>query len=205
MSNTPFTLLASLGPRTDGELAAEQPLFAAEKRFAFEMGGPLTRAFLGALPPEWQADQLVVDSHLVGLPPGYDPGPTVFHREACAEYKGAAFDLANAEVDVEHAWCVFGPVMPELIAGEVDEGALPSMPAWNDRTAAARDVVLRGWLESGRLTTASPEPGAVWICDGRTWLRWGKATAPGLHLWLRATRGSRRPWVNGRRNMSMKG
>ena len=48
----------------DGEI----PLFAATRAFAYAEGGPITRAFIEALPDDW-ADA-VVDSSLVWLTPG---------------------------------------------------------------------------------------------------------------------------------------
>lgn len=194
-----------LGPYDDDALAGEQSLFAAEQSFAAEFGGPITRAFLAALPAGWRGEPLVVDSHLVGLPPGYDPGPTVWHREAYPEYAGGAFDAANAERAIGCAWCVFGPVTPELLVGAVDEAALPAVTGWDKPAVAARDAALRGLVDAGALSTWRPAAGEVFFTDGDTFMRWHKATAPGLHLWLRATRGSGRPWANGRRNSGMKG
>jgi hypothetical protein len=58
--------------RVPGDCALEQeePVFAATSEFAAEFGGPITRAFLQALPDSWSKAPLVVDTSLVWLPAG---------------------------------------------------------------------------------------------------------------------------------------
>ena len=183
----------------NAELRHEEPLFAADAGFAREFGGPLTRRFLAALPAGWQSAPLVIDSCLVGLARHFDPGPCHFHREPFPEQSGGAWDLANGEREVEHIHAVFGLVLPEFLAGPVDERELPAPQPQAPRKTwlRARDPALRVRLDAGRPRLLKPAGGELVRYGAGAFLRWATAPESAFHFWIRATRGSRRPLVNG--------
>jgi hypothetical protein len=202
MTKSDVGLLGTL-PSPEGDaLTHENPLFAADGRFAHARGGPITRAFLEALPPGWDPAGLVVDSTLVWLGRGFVPnGWRWFHREPCPGRAGGAWDVANGEMDVEHVACVFGPSTAEVLVGELDLAALPAL-AGPEPDLRARHAVLAAWRVEGRLGARAVPEATLYHFGATTFQRFLPATAPGFHLWLRATRGSRRPVVNGMRNVS---
>lgn len=207
-------------PRVVGPLAAagpvedEVPLFAADAAFARATGGPLTRAFLDALPPAW-GDDVVVDSSLVWLTPGlchegdaagrgplrgavpfrHEPFPGVDHG-----VRGASNRLQSAV----HRIGVFGLGCCTPLAVEGDIALEPDEdPAgfWVPTQGfAVRDARLEAWIAAGRLT-AWPVPVATVVeVPWGGFLRPRPARQAGFQLLLRATHGDPRPRVNGRRN-----
>jgi hypothetical protein len=202
MATSDIRLLEILPSSSGDALAHENPLFAADGRFALERGGPITRVFLEALPPEWKLAELVVDSTLLWLSRGMIPnGWRWFHREPYPGRAGGAWDTANGELDVEHVACAFGPSTAEVLAGEIDLAALPA-PEGPEPDLRARHAVLAAWRAEGRLATRNVPEATPYRYGATTFQRYLPAAGSGFHLWLRATRGSRRPVVNGLRNVS---
>ena len=70
-----------IGPFTpEGEVAKEEPMFFnASVEFARLHGGPITKAFLGALPSGW--DDAVFDSRVHMLMPGWFPAIPGWHHD----------------------------------------------------------------------------------------------------------------------------
>ncbi len=54
-----LSVVGRIVPARDQAIEEETPLFAAERAFAWERGGPLTRAFVAALPDAWGEGVLV--------------------------------------------------------------------------------------------------------------------------------------------------
>lgn len=64
----------------DPRVAKAEPMFFnASVSFAMEHGGPITRGFLGALPPGWE--DAVFDSRVHMLMPGWYPAIPGFHHD----------------------------------------------------------------------------------------------------------------------------
>lgn len=197
----------------DGEI----PLFAATRAFAYAEGGPITRAFIEALPDDW-ADA-VVDSSLVWLTPGLahddehlrDEGrrplrepPRYRHEIFPGVHRGVRGE-ANRNLAARHRMCVLGlDCAPVAAVGEVRfESAGEAEAFWLPEALTPRDAQIRGWLEAGALT-AHPLPVGAMLGYG-----WGAlmcprpAAAAGFQLVLRATAHDPRPRVNGRRNLTL--
>lgn len=51
----------------------EPMFFSCDQAYALEHGGPITKAFFGALPPDWKEDDIVFDSRVHMLMPGWFP------------------------------------------------------------------------------------------------------------------------------------
>ncbi|MCA9557641.1 MAG: hypothetical protein KC583_03655 [Myxococcales bacterium] len=185
-------------------LTAETPLFAADARYARHRGGPLTRAFVDALPPAWSLDRVVVDSTLVWLRRGMVPnGFGAFHREPYPEDSHGAYAAANAELDTHHVACFFGPSHAEVLRGHVGLDELPPVSPTRGRAdLSRRHAALVALLDAGQLSLEPMPAGQPFAYDARTFLRYAPARESGFHLWLRATHGSQRPIVNGHRNVS---
>lgn len=195
----------------------ETPLFAASYDFAFAQGGPITRAFLDALPATWR--DAVIDSSLVWLTPGlahdepfrlskggapHRRSPAFRHElfPGCAD--GVRGD-ANRNLNAVHRRCFVGLSCTPLVArGEValepDED--PAGFWLPTDTLTRRDQRIHGWLSEGRLV-ATPLPVAQIVEHGWGMLHCPRpATRSGFQLMLRATHNDPRPRVNGLRNVS---
>ena len=64
-------------------VSKEPMLVNCDVATAYRLGGPITRVFLGSLPPEWRSDDMAVNSWLHQLAPGETPGvslPTSDHH-----------------------------------------------------------------------------------------------------------------------------
>lgn len=68
----------------NGQIKNEPMFFNSSVAFAWSRGGPITRAFLEALPEEWMANDappLVFDSRVHMLMPGWYPAIPGFHHD----------------------------------------------------------------------------------------------------------------------------
>ena len=212
MSPTPipvpsgFECVRTLEPAGQDAIRSETPLFAAGARFAYDRGGPLTRAFLDALPEPWPAELLVLDSFLVWLRPHLCPGTPEWHHEVFPGQHENARGLANRERDVEHAACCFGTAsLPEFLVGDVRLVGAPSEEAsvWFRCTdLAARGRTLEAQLAAGDLAIRAVPPWTVYRYGWGSFQRAAPATESGFVFLVRATRGSSRPLVNGLRNVT---
>jgi len=199
----------------DSPLAEETPLFAAERGFAAREGGPLTRAFLAAIP--W-ADELIVDSSLVWLMPGLAHGfpaphgrrgpraPLRFLHEPFPGCDEGVRGAANRNRAARHWLCVLGhEATPEAALGTL-AFERPDLAAefWFPREGfELREAEVERRLLEGSLRR-EPLPRRALVEFGwGTLLRWRPAASTGFQFVLRATAGAERPAVNGRRNLSM--
>ena len=73
------------------------------------------------------------------------------------------------------------------------------MIGWKRDDVLARDRQIRALIDSGKNGLDTPTEGTLILHGSSTFLRWPPAQAWGFHFWIRATRGSRRPFVNGLR------
>ena len=194
----------------------ETPLFAADLEFALAHGGALTRAFLQALPLD-PGDAVVVDSSLVWLSPGLlhgfvASGPLAGPRAKLGfvhePFPGIATGVrgeANRNRQATHWLAVFGlDCTPELAAGEVVLDAPDQAESFWLPTDSLefREQRIAQLLEAGQLQL-QPLPVATVVEFG--WgmlLRSRPATTHGFQFVIRATRGDRRPHVNGLRNLA---
>lgn len=198
-------------------LSDEQPLFAADASFAREHGGPITAAFVRALPTDWGAEA-IVDSSLVWLVPGLahalDPPaaeraaglrspPRFFHEPFPGATSGMRGE-ANRRLAVRRRLCVLGvDCGPEVAEGEWSfsdeaEAAAFWLPSGGFE---ARDRTIEEAAARGEVTRWALRPEVIYEATWGSLLRARPATTSGFQLLLRATVGDGRPVVNGVRNL----
>lgn len=189
----------------DCALEQEEPVFAATSDFAAEFGGPITRAFLQALPDAWRTTPLVVDTSLVWLPEGASAGPLLLHREPYPESVYGAFESANRDLGVEHISVMLGAVGWELVTGVMPPALLQRVLPMNhfhaSKDAIGRDVTLRELVGRGVLALVRIAPGEIVRYPASAFFRHLPAAHAGFHYSMRATRGSNQPLVNGFRTV----
>jgi hypothetical protein len=189
----------------DCALEQEEPVFAATSDFAAEFGGPITRAFLQALPDAWRTTPLVVDTSLVWLPEGASAGPLLLHREPYPEsvLRGVRVGKSGSECGARqrHArssgWELVTGVMPPALLQSV----LPMNHFHASKDAIGRDATLRELVGRGVLALVRIAPGEIVRYPASAFIRHLPATHAGFHYSMRATRGSNQPLVNGFRTV----
>ena len=198
-------VLGKLSPSLSAPLEEETPLFSADSSFAYQEGGKWTQAFLDGLPAAWQTEHLIVDSLLVWLQRDQSLPSRWYHHEVFPWAQNRGYGLANAERDVEHIVCAFGaPSVREFLLGtpSPSNALLPfDLYQTPEKDFAQRHAWLRAQREAGQLRTLEIGLGVMHRFDGRTFQRAVATAVPGFHFYIRATRGSGRPIVNGRCNV----
>jgi|GEM_PF-3675512 len=199
--------VGSLSRFDDATLLQEVPFFAAEGSTAYQQGGAVTRAFLNALPAEWQNDHLVVDSILVWLQEEQSLPTRWFHHEVYPGKTERAFAAANEERDVEHIACAIGaPCEREFLVGDLSFADEATLDFDLYRTATkdypARHQFLREQRDAGHLEAITIKLNQMHRYAWGTFQRVMPTRSPGFHFWIRASLGSKRPIVNGMRNVA---
>lgn len=179
----------------------EPMLFAADIGFCDEFGGDLTRAFVKALPADWQHDLgLIIDSRVHMLKPGWFPAIPGWHLDEVPR------DSVNGQPDL-------GLIDPETqtehIAAIVDTGSLAFTEFLIDRPdvflppRCPEDHSLSLWqlhdaiIESASCkTVVSVGNGELFKFGFSNYHRAVAAKADGWRFFIRATRKSRRKTEN---------
>jgi len=196
-------------------LEEETPLFAADLDFAWQYGGPITRAFLETLRAD-RGQGVIVDSSLVWLVPGIahgfesggmrPRGPLRFvHEPFPAAATGVRAD-ANRNFEAVHRLCVLGlPCTPEVAEGDFAFSTAEEAEAFwlPPESIEARQSEIEHRLSAGSLVLKPIPLGTVVELGWGALRRVRPATSSGFQFVLRATLGDRRPPVNGRRNLSI--
>ncbi|WP_157605404.1 hypothetical protein [Schlesneria paludicola] len=185
--------LAHLNPRN------ETPLFAAGLGFARETSGPIATTFLDALPKEWTAGHLVIDSTLVWLRPGFRQGHVYWCHEPFPGRIDGAPAQSNAQREAEHIACCFGPSGIEFLEGKAAEAEYAVEPQ-SMNLIRERHSRLQAEIDAKRLTVHSVPAYTMYRYPWGSFHRHSAATASGFQFWIRATRNDNRPLVNGIRN-----
>jgi hypothetical protein len=74
--------VGSFAGRIDNDkIKNETMFFNCDLGFAFENGGPITRSFIMNLPDDWNNDQVVIDTRIHMLMPGWYPAIPGYHHD----------------------------------------------------------------------------------------------------------------------------
>jgi hypothetical protein len=186
----------------DPEFAKEQPLFGAQGDFAYEHGGPLTRAFLDRLPARFRQVSTVVDSMLVWLQSGQNLASRWFHHEPFPGETLNAFAAANREPGIEFIAAALGaPSHRDFLVGEIEPFAdKVKLHCPDPDDVPARDARLREQRDRQRLVEVCVPVGRIHRYEAGTFLRVRRTESPGFHFYVRVSLGTERPIVNGMRN-----
>ena len=69
------------GKISNDKIKNETMFFNSSLAFAFDNGGPITRSFIMSLPDDWNTDQVVFDSRVHMLMPGWYPAIPGYHHD----------------------------------------------------------------------------------------------------------------------------
>jgi len=116
---------------SNNQIKNEPMFFNSGFDFAMEKGGEITRAFLNALPLEWKQSQLVFDSRIHMLMPGWYPAIPGWHHDDVPRASDGQPDYENPKYRSEHIlglvnasicpthFAVGNCVMPAIPEGEI--------------------------------------------------------------------------------------
>lgn len=209
--------VAPLQLATDFALEDETPLLAAEPSFAWDRGGPITRAFLDASVPD-RSEGVLIDSSLVWLSPGLvhgvelgpsgqSIGPRSVPHFVHEPFPGIATGIrgaSNRNLGVIHRLCVLGlDCTPEVALGEFEFPDLKTAEAFwlPHERFESRDREIEHRLSSGSLRRQYVPLHTIIEFGWGTLMRARPAQTSGFQLVLRASCGDHRPPLNGLRNL----
>lgn len=189
----------SFGSNVANEQLKNEPMFFnSSLEFAYDNGGPATRAFIEKLPPSWQ-EATVIDSRVHMLMPGWYPAIPGFHHDdvprpmiPVGQHFGTAGqpDYDTPRYQSRHIMgLINAEIAPTQFAlGECD---MPKVP--ND------DIIYRIWhleverlLKEGKLTSFSVPDRALIHFDCHAFHQSTKATKAGWRWFARVSKDTER-------------
>lgn len=209
--------VAPLQLASDPAIQDETPLLAAEPSFAWNHGGPITRAFLNACVPA-RTEGVLIDSSLVWLSPGLvhgvELGPSGraigprsvphFVHESFPGISTGIRGASNRNLGVIHRLCVLGlDCTPEVALGEFEFPDLKAAEAFwlPSEDFESRDLEIERRLSTGSLNRQYVPLDTIIEFGWGTLIRARPAQTVGFQLVLRASCGEHRPPINGLRNL----
>ena len=201
----------------DQAIQDETPLLAAERSFAWNHGGPITRAFLDACTSD-RTEGVLFDSSLVWLSPGLvhgvelgpsgrAMGPRSAPHFVHEPFPGISTGIrgeSNRNRGVIHRLCVLGlDCTPEAALGEFEFPDLAAAEAfWHpSEDFESRDREIERRLSIGSLNRLYVPLHTIIEFGWGTLMRARPAQAAGFQLVLRISLGDHRPAINGLRNL----
>ncbi len=187
--NSQLRILEPMMPSASEEAIKQEPmLFKCDRAHAQYWGGPLTRAFLSALPKEFHRNPIYVDSRTHMLMPGWYPCiPGWHHDDVPRDRCDGQPEYANPSYSTKHVLALWGDAsLTEFAEGDA---SFPEIPIGS--------VVYKEWhpiveqkIESGELSRfIVPELRMIGFND-RAWHRGVAAHKSGWRFFIRATVGS---------------
>lgn len=184
-----WQVTGAMTPRSQDEIRKEPMLFACNFHRAKELGGPITREFLGKLP---LADY-VIDSKVAMLMPGFWPCIPGWHHDDVPRTRADGQpNYESPEYRARHVMAIVGDAsLTEFIAEPVE---LPPVPIGR--------TIYQAWdrmLDAMRPRTAFLKDCDVVSFTAGDFHRGSPATKAGWRFFIRATTCTTRPVMNERR------
>jgi hypothetical protein len=190
-----------LNPFGEGltDIKNEPMFFNCAPLFAWQNGGPITRAFLDALPMDWCGDDTVFDSRVHMLMPGWYPAIPGFHHDDVPrpEIPAGQHFITAGQPDYENP-----RYRSEHILGLVNGDICPTVFALGECTMPAveeGELIYRKWhpeverlLAEGKMTQYRTESNTLIYFDCDTFHSGVKATGNGWRWFGRISRNTDR-------------
>lgn len=188
MATTPvrsgFEVVGQVGAFDDAVIAHEPHFWLADWATARAEGGPITQAFLDALPDGWR-DQARVLSRVAWVGRGWRAQAAPFHCDNLPRRPDGEQDFTRPRAEtIDTLGCVMGACLTDFAVGA---GELPIYPLDHPQTTL-HNVWLDGEIAAGRWRVQAPTPGALFRFGWGDFHRAGRATRPGWRILLRAVR-----------------
>lgn len=177
-----FTLGERLPEFTEEQVKNEPMFFNASPEFAYERGGPITKAFLDALPSR----PVVVDSRVHMLMPGWFPCIPGFHHDDVPRSRSDGQpNYDDPEYRSLHALALInGDIAPTNFAvGTADFAGVPLgetiYKQWHEE--------VEEYIASGKLNRVAAPSNQIVIFDDRAWHEGVRAVGNGWRWFGRAS------------------
>jgi hypothetical protein len=169
---------------TQEQIKNEPMLFNCSVEFALKSAGPLTRAFLKAVPSEWRGDEIIIDSRVHMLMPGWYPCIPGYHHDDVAR---DATGQPNYDKQPYIAKHLLGLVNGEIAPTKFAVGKHSLDKVQGDTVYKVWHNVVTQQVKDGILKEISAESGKVYAFDWQTMHRGQKATGSGWRWFIRLT------------------
>lgn len=177
----------------------EKMFFNCDLKFAYDNGGPITRSFIMNLPEDWNKDEVVFDSRVHMLMPGWYPAIPGFHHD----------DVPRPDIPVGQHFITAGQpdydnprYKSEHILGLVNADVCPTHFATGTaefKEVADGDLIYRQWhkevlqhIEEGNLKLWEAPDRTLLQFDADTWHTGQKAHGNGWRWFGRVSRNTDR-------------
>lgn len=178
----------------------EPMFFSADKRFAYEHGGPLTKLFLDNLPKYWDEPEypLILDSRVHMLKKGWWPSIPGFHHDfVCRNRSDGQPEYRNPKYKSEHIMMIVGDAsITEFALGQSEFPEVPlgeiCYKVWHPLVV---DKIAKGELKSWKCPVNS-----LVLFDWNTWHQGTESTKDGWRFFIRASRNCKPKFRNEIRN-----
>lgn len=179
------------GSWDERDIKNEPMLFSCDHDSAFQLGGPITRAILSALPADWKNRPAIIDSRVHMLMPGWYPCIPGYHHDDVPRNRiDGQPDYDDPAYHAEHLMVlVNGDIAPtDFAIGDAD---FPTVPVGGKCYREWHPLVER-YTTSGILERASA-PSMVFLqFDAHTWHQGVRAVAGGWRYFIRLSRNTAR-------------
>lgn len=178
----------------ESDVKNEPMLFSCDRKTAHELGGPMTRAFLAALKADWRDGEIIIDSRVHMLMPGFWPCiPGWHHDDVPREREDGQPNYYNPSYEAEHCMAIVGEAsVTEFAVGAV---FLPDV--------SLGEVYYRTWhplineaIEAADLTVMKAPVGRLIYFDSHAFHQGVPATKTGWRWFIRASRNTSRRATN---------
>lgn len=185
--------LGAILPSFATEVVKDEPMFfSCSRGFAYEKGGPITRAFIDAIELGW--DDCIIDSRVHMLMPNWYPAiPGYHHDDVPRSTLTGQPNYETPEYYAEHVMSlVNGDVCPTDFAigtATFDEvNGRKTYDGWNE--------AVNNHINEGNLTKVAAPSNQMIYFDWQTWHTGTKAAKNGWRWFARASRNTKRPIKN---------
>lgn len=187
-----FDAVGRMGSFSQEKIKDEPMFFNASEEFAYEHGGPITRAFLGSIPGYWHDG--IFDSRVHMLMEGWYPCIPGFHVDDAprCDRKDGQPNHYNPSYKAEHVFAISGDCsLTQLLEGTVtlpepaDGSGITTYRMWDELlNAAPQGIVYQA------------HPNTLYWFNGQSIHRGAAATKSGWRWFGRISRGTPRKPTN---------
>jgi len=192
--NSQIKLGLELPTANEIEVKSEPMLFRCDLENAYKLGGPLTHKFLNALPEDWKASPISVDSRVHMLMPGMFPCiPGWHHDDVPRERADGQPNYENPSYKAEHCMAIWGDCSLTEFAIGGHEIAIPPIGCKIYKLLSPQ---IDAMCVAGTLKSVTALPRRMVFFDWQTWHRGAPTTHIGFRFFIRASRNSMLPPIN---------
>jgi hypothetical protein len=193
--NSRIDIAGDLPEFSEQQIKNEPMLFNCDLKTASELGGPLTKAFLEALPNYWKwSDDMVIDSRVHMLKKGWFPCiPGFHHDDVPRERSDGQPNYIKPSYHSEHVLALIGDCCPTQFATGLS--TFPEVPLGEKYYKVWHPLVVEK-IKKGELQSVNAPSNKLVYFDWQTWHQGVPAIKDGWRWFIRASRNTDRKPTN---------